>query len=112
MNIFPEIEVQIIKNPENRCPNKRGLTVSCRFILKAIGFPTLEPLASMLTIVTGQKWKDIRSILSPAFTSGKLKGMMYIMEKAGDVLLQKIGSAIERNETVDIHKLVTKYKTC
>jgi len=33
-----------------------------------------------------------------------LKGMMYIMEKAGDVLLQKIGSAIERNEAVDIHK--------
>ena len=66
----------------------------------------------MLTIVTGQKWKDIHSILSPAFTSGKLKGMMYIMEKAGDTLLQKIGSAIERNEAVDIHKLVTKYKTC
>ena len=85
------------------------MTVSYRFILQAIGFPILEPIASMLTIVTGQKWKDIRSILSPAFTTGKLKGMMYIMEKAGDTLLQKIGSAIENNEPVDIHKLVNRY---
>ena len=48
--------------------------------------------------------------MSPAFTSGKLKGMMYIMEKAADVLLQKIGSAIERKEEVDIHKSVQKYR--
>ena len=68
-----------------------------------------EPVASMLTNVTGQRWKDIRSILSPTFTSGKLKGMMYIMEKAGDTLLQKIRSAIENNEAVDIHKLVNIY---
>ena len=74
-----------------------------------MGFELPEPLASMLTTVTGQRWKDIRSIMSPAFTSGKLKGMMYIMEKAGDTLLQKIGGAIENNETVDIHKLVNKY---
>ena len=74
-----------------------------------MGFEPPEPLASMLTNVTGQRWKDIRSIMSPAFTSGKLKGMMYIMEKAGDTLLQKIGSAIENNEAVDIHKLVNRY---
>ena len=73
-----------------------------------VEFP--EPLASMLTFVTGQRWKDIRSIMTPAFTSGKLKGMMYIMEKAADTLLQKIGSAIERNEAVDIYKSVQKYK--
>ena len=75
-----------------------------------MGFEFPEPLASMMTFMTGQKWKDIRSIMSPAFTSGKLKGMMYIMEKAGDTLLQKMESATKNNEAVDINKSVQKYR--
>lgn len=67
-----------------------------------IEFP--EPLASMLTIITGQRWKDVRSIMSPGFTSGKLKNMMYIMNEAGDVLLRKIEKAAEEKIAVDIHE--------
>ena len=69
-----------------------------------MGLEFPEPLASMLTVVTGQRWKNIRSIMSPAFTSGKLKQMMYIMNEAGDVLLTKIAKAVEDNVAVDIHK--------
>ena len=69
-----------------------------------MGFEFPEPLASMMTVVTGQRWKNIRSIMSPAFTSGKLKRMMYIMDKAGDVLLTKLAKATEENVAVDIHK--------
>ena len=58
-----------------------------------IGFEYPEPLASMLTIVTGQKWKGIRGILSPAFTSGKLKGMMYIHKLVTKYLLQRYYSS-------------------
>ena len=60
----------------------------------------------MMTITTGQRWKDIRSIVSPAFASGKLKGMMYIMDKAGDVLLTKIAKAAKENVAVDIYECV------
>ena len=42
--------------------------------------------------------------MSPGFTSGKLKNMMYIMNEAGDVLLTKIAKAVEDNAAVDIHK--------
>lgn len=63
-----------------------------------------EPAASMLTTVTGQRWKGIRSVLSPSFTSGKLKSMMYIMNEAGDVLLSKMRKAVEENAVVDIHR--------
>ena len=65
-----------------------------------------EPLSSMLTAVKGQRWKDIRSTLTPAFTSGKLKGMMYIMNQAGDTLLKKIEKAAEEKQAVDIHESV------
>ena len=65
-----------------------------------------EPLKSMLTEVRGQSWKDIRSILTPAFTSGKLKSMMYIMNEAGHTLLKKIEKAAEEKQAVDIHESV------
>ncbi|XP_065055855.1 cytochrome P450 3A19-like [Rhopilema esculentum] len=58
----------------------------------------------MLTAVKGQRWKDIRSIMTPNFTSGKLKGMMYIMNEAGDTLLKKIEKAAEEKQAVDIHE--------
>eukprot|EP00112_Aurelia_sp_Birch-Aquarium-sp1_P007736 Seg1845.6 transcript_id=Seg1845.6/GoldUCD/mRNA.D3Y31 product="Cytochrome P450 3A24" protein_id=Seg1845.6/GoldUCD/D3Y31 len=63
-----------------------------------------EPLASMLTVVTGQRWKHIRSILTPTFTSGKLKSMMYIMHEAGDVLVKKMETAAKAGTPIDIHE--------
>ena len=60
----------------------------------------------MINVVKGQRWKDIRSILTPAFTSGKLKSMMYIMNEAGDTLLKKIEKAAEEKQAVNIHESV------
>jgi len=36
---------------------------------------------NMLTFMNGEKWKEMRSIISPVFTSGKLKSMMPIIHK-------------------------------
>jgi len=37
--------------------------------------------SGMLTTLTGEKWKTMRGIMSPVFTSGKLKSMMPIIHK-------------------------------
>jgi cytochrome P450 len=34
-----------------------------------------------LAMMTGDKWKSMRGIMSPVFTSGKLKSMMPIINK-------------------------------
>eukprot|EP00794_Sanderia_malayensis_P005402 gene5402-6078_t len=62
-----------------------------------------QPMASMLTSITGQKWKNVRSILTPTFTSGKLKQMMFIMQEASDTLVEKLEQAAIKSEAVDIH---------
>ncbi len=38
-------------------------------------------VANMLTMLTGEKWKKVRSMMSPAFTSGKLKAMAPFIDK-------------------------------
>jgi cytochrome P450 family 9 len=38
-------------------------------------------IGGMLTTMTGEKWKTMRSIMSPVFTSGKLRSMMPTIHK-------------------------------
>ena len=74
------------------------------FFLQRADFEVPEPSASMLTNLTGERWKNVRSVLSPAFTTGKLKDIMFIMNQAIDTFLEKCKSAAESGETVDIFK--------
>ncbi|KAK2565310.1 Lithocholate 6-beta-hydroxylase [Acropora cervicornis] len=48
-----------------------------------------KPYDRMLTVVRGQKWKDIRSILTPTFSASKIKQMIPFMNEALDTLLAK-----------------------
>lgn len=47
----------------------------------------------------GSFWKQIRSKLSPFFTSGKLKMMFYLLDKTFDELIAKIDSHLENDST-------------
>jgi len=63
-----------------------------------------EPYDRMLSVVPGQKWKDIRSTLSPTFSASKMKQMMPFMNEAIDTLLQKVDKISKTGEIVDFHR--------
>ena len=44
-------------------------------------------LGHMLTMLTGERWKRVRRVLSPAFTSGRLKNMMPLFIRVGEAQL-------------------------
>ncbi|XP_037043226.1 probable cytochrome P450 6d5 [Bradysia coprophila] len=46
----------------------------------------VDPIQDNLFNTPGKKWRDLRTKLSPTFTSGKLKGMFSIITDCGNVL--------------------------
>ena len=47
------------------------------FVLQSV-LDAGKPYNRMLSIVAGQKWKDIRSTLTPTFSSLKMKQVSYV----------------------------------
>ncbi|XP_026324887.1 cytochrome P450 9e2-like [Hyposmocoma kahamanoa] len=61
----------------------------------------------------GQEWKDMRSTLSPAFTSSKMKTMLPLIVEVGDQMILSLNKKIENSKhdslEVDVKDLMTRY---
>ncbi|CAG0890358.1 unnamed protein product [Darwinula stevensoni] len=57
-------------------------------------------LSKMLTMLKGQEWKDVRSAVSPVFSSGKIKKMSLLMESCGETLVQHLREAMNKSQGV------------
>ncbi|XP_039754300.1 uncharacterized protein LOC120629425 [Pararge aegeria] len=74
----------------------------------------VEPLFSRNIIsLKGQEWKDMRSTLSPAFTSSKIKLMVPFMEEVGKPMIRSIKKKLMESPTgsidVDCKDLTSRY---
>ncbi|KAM4771048.1 cytochrome P450 3A9-like [Rhinophrynus dorsalis] len=67
------------------------------------------PLTSSLKIAEDEQWKKIRTVLSPAFTSGKLKQMFHIMKDYSSVLVKNIQVYVDKDEPCAIKDVFGAY---
>ncbi|KAG7316186.1 hypothetical protein KOW79_021052 [Hemibagrus wyckioides] len=67
------------------------------------------PLYDALTIAEDEDWKRIRSVLSPSFTSGRLKEMFGIMKSHSHSLVKNLQKVSERGESADIKEFFGAY---
>ncbi|XP_065091270.1 probable cytochrome P450 6d5 [Ochlerotatus camptorhynchus] len=70
-----------------------------------------DPLGGHLFSLAGEKWKHLRTKLTPAFTSGKLKGMFKTLVDTGVVLQSFIQKYAECGEVVEIREILARYTT-
>uniref|UniRef100_A0A672FFS2 Thromboxane-A synthase n=1 Tax=Salarias fasciatus TaxID=181472 RepID=A0A672FFS2_SALFA len=66
-------------------------------------FPT-KPMADCLLLLKNERWKRVRSILTPTFSSAKMKEMVPLINTAADALMRNLNARAESGEAFDIHK--------
>lgn len=70
----------------------------------------VDPMADIL-LQNGDKWKNARTKLSPAFTSGKLKGMFESIVECNESLGKYIQRYADQGNTVEVRDVFARYAT-
>ncbi|XP_052023780.1 cytochrome P450 3A13-like isoform X1 [Apodemus sylvaticus] len=56
-----------------------------------------------------EEWKRIRSLVSPTFTSGKLKEMFPIIQHYGEVLVKNMRLEVEKGKPIAVREIFAAY---
>ncbi|KFQ53625.1 Cytochrome P450 3A24, partial [Nestor notabilis] len=66
-------------------------------------------LESAITVAEDEKWKRIRTVLSPAFTSGKLKEVFPIIIHYGEKLVKNVEKKVANDEFMTVKDIFGAY---
>ncbi|KAG7196585.1 hypothetical protein KM043_013078 [Ampulex compressa] len=80
------------------CFSNRGIPVNSQ-----------DPLSGHLFNLEGKKWKGLRSKLTIAFSSGKLKRMFYLLVECGEEFRKHINASSVEDRPIEIRELATKF---
>ncbi|XP_003704281.2 putative cytochrome P450 6a14 [Megachile rotundata] len=70
-----------------------------------------EPLSQHLFSLEAERWRPLRTQLSPVFTSGKLKGTFTLILDCATHLEKYLNTLVEKGEPIEIRELAAQYTT-
>lgn len=70
-----------------------------------------DPLSSNLVSLTGQRWKNMRTKLTPTFSSGKLKAMFSTIVDCGSSMQSYLEKQCDKGESLDVRELAARFLT-
>jgi cytochrome P450 family 6 len=70
-----------------------------------------DPLSGNLFMLSGLKWRDLRTKLSPTFTSGKIKMMFQTIIKCGIELKEHLKTLADQGEILEFRDVLARYST-
>ncbi|XP_028968770.1 cytochrome P450 3A5 [Galendromus occidentalis] len=80
--------------------------VSLERLSDLMGPPKGTGFDESLILLRGQRWKDVRSTLTPSFTSKKLKQIAPEMCTSVDLFMENVGSCFIEGKECDIYELL------
>lgn len=72
-------------------------------------FPLNGDLESAVSIASDEQWKRIRTVLSPTFTSGRLKEMYPLILNNGEKLWKNVQKKVDNDEPIAMKDLFGAY---
>ncbi|NXR05718.1 CP3AO protein, partial [Semnornis frantzii] len=66
-------------------------------------------LQNAVSLAEDDQWKRLRTVLSPTFTSGKLKEMFPIMKHYGEALVKNVQKRVEKNSALPVKEIFGSY---
>eukprot|EP00064_Thunnus_orientalis_P017994 superscaffoldBa00003994_g18082 len=63
-----------------------------------------KPMTDCLLMLRNERWKRVRSILTPSFSAAKMKEMVPLINTATGALMDNLNTYAESGEAFDIHK--------
>lgn len=70
-----------------------------------------DPLTGRLFLLDGKEWKDMRSKLSPTFSSGKMKAMYPLVLKEAENLVRVLTDLSNKEKNLEIKDLMARFTT-
>jgi cytochrome P450 family 6 len=70
-----------------------------------------DPIGAHLFAIGGTKWKNLRTKLTPTFTSGKLKSMFQTLYDCQTNLQEKIEAQVKNERPIDIKEVLGCFTT-
>jgi cytochrome P450 len=67
-------------------------------------FPMAPRKSLGLFLENGHQWRNSRTVLTPAFSAGKLKQMFHIMETSTDALINNMEKECDKGRPFDIYQ--------
>uniref|UniRef100_A0A8C3QLC3 Cytochrome P450 3A n=1 Tax=Cyanoderma ruficeps TaxID=181631 RepID=A0A8C3QLC3_9PASS len=66
-------------------------------------------LTNAISLAEDEHWKRLRTVLSPTFTSGKLKEMLPIMKHYGEVLVKNVQKQVKEDSSISVKDIFGSY---
>uniref|UniRef100_A0A8C9YP11 Thromboxane-A synthase n=1 Tax=Sander lucioperca TaxID=283035 RepID=A0A8C9YP11_SANLU len=63
-----------------------------------------KPMTDCLLMLRNERWKRVRSILTPSFSSAKMKEMVPLINTATNALMSNLNVSAESGQAFDIHR--------
>ncbi|XP_057551880.1 cytochrome P450 3A24 [Hippopotamus amphibius kiboko] len=72
-------------------------------------FGPMGVMKNAVSVAEDEQWKRLRTLLSPTFTSGKLKEMFPIIGQYGDVLVRNLRKEAEKGKPINMKDIFGAY---